>query len=180
MNARVDDVVLTDRGAMDSVIVTAGGFFGVAGDDAVVPTRQVTFFRDAEGVRVSTPLTQEQLDERAEAREGRDIKARPANDPTLAGWSLEALLGAAVDTADTENTARIDDVLFNNDGEATYVVTRSGGVTGLNGAIGLGGDLHVVRYSDLTIKTRDNELDVDLMMSNNELTARPRMQFTES
>lgn len=180
LNARIDDIALAEGGSIQSVIVNVGSFLGMGGDETSVAPIRMAFSRTNDGVRAVTSLSRGQLDDAADAEDGYQVEVRPSTDPNITGWSLAALIDASVDTEDEQNSAAIDDVLFDNEGHAQYAILRTGGASGLNGRIGFGGKLTAVSFSDLSLSVVDNEIDVNVAKTTAEVADRPAVDFSAS
>jgi len=178
LGSRIDDIALDDDGQIESVIVKVGAFLGLGGDETSLAPLKVDFARTDSGVRAVTSMTREEIHDAASAMPGRNVDLRPSTDPSITGWSLEALIEAGVDSQDMQNAAAIDDILFDNNGRAEYVILRTGGSTGLNGRISVGGKLTTVDYSDLELSVVDNDLDVNIAKTAAEVADRPSLDFS--
>lgn len=118
----VEDLILGADGAIDQVVIEAGGVLEVGDTEFGVPWSQVRVAPEVE--RVMIPLSEEQVEDATGWRAPERLEtAAPGDDQ----WSMRALLDQPVDLEGDADFGEVEDLIFRRDGALLAIVIEAGG-----------------------------------------------------
>ena len=193
----INDIVLTEDGRIEGILVGVGGFLGIGEKDVALGMDQIRFYDDADGERVlvvsateeslnampafevvTAPDTTAVMETDGTQADGvmptEPVEAAPMTYTAYTGADLtaEALTGEYVHDSADQVVGEISDVLLTADGAIAGVVIDVGGF------LGIGEKPVEVAFDDLTLEqTMDTqELRIRIDATTEDLEALPQYE----
>lgn len=171
----ISDLVLGNDNRVDAVVVSDGGFLGIANAQIPVKPRLVSIARQPDGtLKARTNVTEQQLDAAYSAAVTTRIEAMNDNFKKTDVKTVSRLIGAPVVDAKGESVGAVNDILLSPVGEARYALV------GVGGTMGVGSKLVAVPVSSLTFTASDKPLKSNITAAGMKKLAPVRAQATAS
>lgn len=151
----IADLVLGNDSRVDAIIVSDGGFLGLANGQIPVKPGLISIRKDKDGsLHAQTNVTEAQLDHAYNASFPTRVEAMNDNFKKTNVKTVSRLIGATVVGPDNKSVATVNDVLLSPVGQAQYALLNVGG------AMGVGSKQVAVKASSLTFTTSDQPLKI--------------------
>ncbi|NNE41153.1 MAG: hypothetical protein HKN14_09585 [Marinicaulis sp.] len=127
--ARVDDILLDERGRPILAVLKEGGFFGVGEDTVVVAFQRLTMVQNPDGeLSIKVTLSEEEIEKLGDGVQFLPVDFSVGGEIDTALISGKKLLGVVVYNSENEKVADIYDIILGSNRKINRIVVSTGGL----------------------------------------------------